>query len=173
MSRSAAVSFYPLCWTFGGEPSSALTPPPPILPVRPAATHSFGVILFEVLLRKLMLVDEIKNDPRKDAQAYAERVAKGYRPEIPRTWPANLVELIAACWAQVGPRPGGSGKHSASWFDGSWTFSPDASLSRLVPQDPMVRPNFTAVLDVLKEINDAGTIGKLDLTFWSKGSNYI
>lgn len=29
---------------------------------------SFGVILFEVLNRKLMLVDEIKNDPRKDAQ---------------------------------------------------------------------------------------------------------
>ena len=29
---------------------------------------SFGVILFEVLNRKLMLVDEIKTDPRKDAQ---------------------------------------------------------------------------------------------------------
>ena len=62
---------------------------------------SFGVILFEVLNRKLMLVDEIKNDPRKDAQAYAERVAKGFRPEIPRNWPAELVQLISSCWAQV------------------------------------------------------------------------
>ena len=48
-----------------------------------------------------MLVDEIKNDPRKDAQAYAERVAGGFRPEIPRNWPAELVELISSCWAQV------------------------------------------------------------------------
>uniref|UniRef100_A0A7S0RF21 Protein kinase domain-containing protein n=1 Tax=Chlamydomonas leiostraca TaxID=1034604 RepID=A0A7S0RF21_9CHLO len=61
---------------------------------------SFGVILFEVLNRKLMLVDEIKNDPRKDAQAYAERVARGFRPEIPRRWPEDLTELITACWAQ-------------------------------------------------------------------------
>ncbi|KAJ9514444.1 hypothetical protein QJQ45_016183 [Haematococcus lacustris] len=61
---------------------------------------SFGVILFEVLNRKLMLVDEIKNDPRKDAQAYAERVARGFRPEVPRTWPETLVDLITACWAQ-------------------------------------------------------------------------
>lgn len=62
---------------------------------------SFGVIMFEVLNRKLMLVDEIKNDPRKDAQAYAERVAGGFRPEIPRRWPEQLKELISACWAQV------------------------------------------------------------------------
>lgn len=62
---------------------------------------SFGVILFEVLNRKLMLVDEIKNDPRKDAQAYAERVARGFRPEIPKRWPEQLVELIQCCWAQV------------------------------------------------------------------------
>ncbi|MEW5302263.1 MAG: hypothetical protein WDW36_005065 [Sanguina aurantia] len=61
---------------------------------------SFGVIMFELLNRKLMLVDEIKNDPRKDAQAYAERVAGGFRPEIPRRWPEQLRELIAACWAQ-------------------------------------------------------------------------
>ena len=67
----------------------------------PLPCYSFGVILFEVLNRKLMLVDEIKNDPRKDAQAYAERVAGGFRPEIPRNWPAELVELISSCWAQV------------------------------------------------------------------------
>ena len=59
------------------------------------------MILFEVLNRKLMLVDEIKNDPRKDAQAYAERVARGFRPEIPRKWPTELAELISSCWAQV------------------------------------------------------------------------
>jgi mitogen-activated protein kinase kinase kinase 7 len=61
---------------------------------------SFGVILFEVLNRKLMLVDEIKNDPRRDAQAYAERVARGFRPDIPPHWPTPLRELIAACWSQ-------------------------------------------------------------------------
>ena len=34
------------------------------------------------------------------AQAYAERVARGFRPEIPRHWPEPLVELITSCWAQ-------------------------------------------------------------------------
>lgn len=48
-----------------------------------------------------MLVDEIKDDPRKDAQDYAERVARGFRPEIPWRWPSQLVELIQACWHQV------------------------------------------------------------------------
>lgn len=75
-------------------------------PLTQSPTHChlprrFGVILFEVLNRKLMLVDEIKDDPRKDAQDYAERVARGFRPEIPWRWPSQLVELIQACWHQV------------------------------------------------------------------------
>jgi hypothetical protein len=63
--------------------------------------HTFAS---QVLNRKLMLVDEIKNDPRKDAQAYAERVARGFRPEIPKHWPPQLVELISSSWAQVSCR---------------------------------------------------------------------
>jgi len=100
---------------------------------------SFGVILFEVLNRKLMLVDEIKSDPRKDAQAYAARVARGFRPDIPRHWPPQLADLIRACWAQ----------------------------------DPHVRPNFTAVLDVLHEINASAQVAKLDVAYWSRGSIFI
>ena len=89
------------------------------LPSSPPPLRSFGVILFEVLNRKLMLVDEIKNDPRKDAQAYAERVARGFRPEIPRKWPTELAELISSCWAQVcgegqGSR-GGSRRGERKW----------------------------------------------------------
>ncbi len=34
-------------------------------------------------------------------QAYAERVARGFRPEIPKRWPDTLRELISMCWAQV------------------------------------------------------------------------
>eukprot|EP00201_Polytomella_parva_P005712 CAMPEP_0175080042 /NCGR_PEP_ID=MMETSP0052_2-20121109/25243_1 /TAXON_ID=51329 ORGANISM="Polytomella parva, Strain SAG 63-3" /NCGR_SAMPLE_ID=MMETSP0052_2 /ASSEMBLY_ACC=CAM_ASM_000194 /LENGTH=850 /DNA_ID=CAMNT_0016350609 /DNA_START=39 /DNA_END=2591 /DNA_ORIENTATION=- len=100
---------------------------------------SFGVIMFEVLNRKLMLVDEIKNDPRKDAQAYAERVAKGHRPDVPRWWPEPLRGLITACWAQ----------------------------------DPLVRPNFVAVLDCLQEIQAADIIGKLDVMYWSRDNVFI
>eukprot|EP00798_Chlamydomonas_sp_ICE-L_P012532 gene12532-15748_t len=100
---------------------------------------SFGVILFEVLHRKLMLVDEIKNDPRKDAQAYAERVARGFRPTIPKHWPKELVEIIQATWAQ----------------------------------DPHMRPNFTAVLDVLREIEASNLVAKLDIVYWGKDSAFI
>jgi serine/threonine protein kinase len=45
---------------------------------------SFGVILFEVLNRKLMLVDEIKNDPRKDAQVMANVIS-----DLPEDWVAG------------------------------------------------------------------------------------
>ncbi|GLC50565.1 hypothetical protein PLESTB_000393900 [Pleodorina starrii] len=99
---------------------------------------SFGVILFEVLNRKLMLVDEIKNDPRKDAQAYAERVARGFRPEIPRRWPDQLRELITMCWAQ----------------------------------DPHLRPNFTAVVDMLEEVVNSGCVSKLDIMYWSRPGGF-
>jgi hypothetical protein len=54
----------------------------------------------QVLCRKLMLIDEIKSDPKKDARAYAERVAAGFRPEVPRRWPHALRSLITSCWAQ-------------------------------------------------------------------------
>ncbi|KAG2493506.1 hypothetical protein HYH03_008322 [Edaphochlamys debaryana] len=99
---------------------------------------SFGVILFEVLNRKLMLVDEIKNDPRKDAQAYAERVARGFRPEIPKRWPDELRELISMCWAQ----------------------------------DPHLRPNFTAVVDMLEEVVNSGCVSKLDIMYWSRPGGF-
>lgn len=99
---------------------------------------SFGVILFEVLNRKLMLVDEIKNDPRKDAQAYAERVARGFRPEIPRRWPEPLRDVISACWAQ----------------------------------DPHMRPNFTAVVDIMEELQESGVIPQLDVLYWSGAGGY-
>lgn len=62
---------------------------------------SFGMVLFEVLSRKLLLLDEIKEDPRREARAYAERVARGFRPVLPRSWPPALRELLTACWAQV------------------------------------------------------------------------
>ncbi len=38
--------------------------------------------------------------PLTPLQAYGERVARGFRPEIPKFWPEELQELIAACWAQ-------------------------------------------------------------------------
>lgn len=100
---------------------------------------SFGVILYEVLHRKLMLLDEIKNDPRKEAREYAEKVARGFRPDIPKHWPDNLRELIASCWAQ----------------------------------DPHLRPNFTAVLDVIQELYASGIIARLDTVYWRNGCAFI
>jgi hypothetical protein len=60
-------------------------PPPSPFTAFPLARapRSFGVILFEVLNRKLMLVDEIKNDPRKDAEVRGKEGAESSktRPE--------------------------------------------------------------------------------------------
>lgn len=40
-------------------------------------------------------------------------------------------------------------------------------------QDPHMRPNFTAVVDMMRELRDSGCVGKLDTFYWSKGSAYV
>lgn len=41
------------------------------------------------------------------------------------------------------------------------------------PQDPHMRPNFVAVVDALKEIEGAGSVGRLDAQYWSRGNAFI
>lgn len=76
---------------------------------------AFGVMLFELLSRSLIIVTSDAGDythhstgsigssawdegPRA-LLAYAQRVAGGYRPPMLRHWPPAVVELITACWA--------------------------------------------------------------------------
>ena len=40
-------------------------------------------------------------------------------------------------------------------------------------QDAHIRPNFTAIVDVLKELDATGQVPKLDIGYFSSGSVYI
>lgn len=52
----------------------------------------------------------------QEIEAYAERVAGGYRPPLPERWPQQLRSLVAACWAQDPVRRGaGDHGHNNSW----------------------------------------------------------
>lgn len=42
-----------------------------------------------------------------------------------------------------------------------------------VIQDAHLRPNFTAVVDILKELENSGLVAKLDVQYWQKGSAFI
>jgi hypothetical protein len=82
------------------------TPTPSNSPPPPKDTFSFAVVMFEVFSRRLLLSDQAAAAPgpggaREVARAWARRVARGHRPELPAAWPGELRELIADCWAQV------------------------------------------------------------------------
>ncbi|KIZ00352.1 hypothetical protein MNEG_7606 [Monoraphidium neglectum] len=91
-----------------------------------ADVFAFGVLLYEMLSRRLVTW----NDDSEQAQAYersvrggrinvkkhgdeslqllayAERVADGYRPQLPSHWPEDVTKLVDSCWAaDPGERP--------------------------------------------------------------------
>ena len=77
-------------------------------------TFSFGVVLYEVLARTVVLGVSPRGLPavqqaqhfaagKLAAQMWACQVAAGARPMLPALWPQPLVQLVEACWHQVGP----------------------------------------------------------------------
>lgn len=73
----------------------------------PPDTFSFAVVMYEVFSRRLLLSEQAAHAPsasdaRRVAREWAQRVAQGHRPVMPPSWPEELRDLIADCWAQVG-----------------------------------------------------------------------
>lgn len=59
---------------------------------------SFGVMMYELLSQKNLTVKYgLLNEPGT-LSGYAERVAKGFREEIPIDWPDFIKCLISDCW---------------------------------------------------------------------------
>ncbi|KIZ01803.1 hypothetical protein MNEG_6160 [Monoraphidium neglectum] len=77
-----------------------------------ADTFSFGVVMYEVFSRHMLLSEHAAHaspggaggigaaDPRAIARDWAVRVAHGHRPVLPAGWPEGLRDLIDCCWAQ-------------------------------------------------------------------------
>ena len=71
-------------------------------PSAPCRLHSpcarrFGVILYELLHRKMLLADIMYLGGADDAQAHAHKVAAGYRPPISEALPQGLRQLVKEC----------------------------------------------------------------------------
>jgi hypothetical protein len=76
------------------------------LPVSQVDIFAFGCMLYELVARVLLLFTETAANSPDDCQAYAAKVAEGYRPKRPKTFPADVWEVVEACWAQQpGMRP--------------------------------------------------------------------
>lgn len=50
--------------------------------------------------------------------------------------------------------------------------APTTPTARPAPQDPHLRPNFTAVVDMLDEIVASGCVAKLDIMYWSRPGGF-
>lgn len=61
---------------------------------------SFGVILFELLHRKLVVAELMYLGDAADAEEHAHKVAAGYRQPISAGLPQALQQLVRECWAQ-------------------------------------------------------------------------
>lgn len=64
-----------------------------------ADVFSFAVVMFELFSRTVLALNHGVGTDSKQSEAYAERVAKGYRPKSTTTIFPPVMELIEACWA--------------------------------------------------------------------------
>jgi hypothetical protein len=60
---------------------------------------SLGVILYELFSRSLLLYTHTPANTPADSEAYAARVARGFRPKQPKSFPAGVWRVVERCWA--------------------------------------------------------------------------
>eukprot|EP00775_Hariotina_reticulata_P003899 gene3899-4153_t len=89
-----------------GQTGSSLYIAPEVFHGQPynekADVFSFGVVLYELMARCLIMFTELptcSSDPAI-ADHYAAKVSQGYRPKQPKKMPSAVWEVIAACWHQ-------------------------------------------------------------------------
>ncbi|GAX73165.1 hypothetical protein CEUSTIGMA_g618.t1 [Chlamydomonas eustigma] len=103
--KHAVSTRYEVAFQMTGETGSAMSPE--VFRHQPnnekADVYSFGVMLYEVFARNMLVTTPAGNDP----DGYAARVAEGHRPEKPIKMDPDLFALIKWCWRQdPNERPG-------------------------------------------------------------------
>ncbi|GLC39889.1 hypothetical protein PLESTB_000671600 [Pleodorina starrii] len=95
-------------WRLTGQTGSCMYMAPEVYRNMPynekVDVFSFGVLMYEVFSRQLMLVSalnlrELRLRGLDTPEGYAQTVAEGYRPPKPLAMPEPLYELMSACWA--------------------------------------------------------------------------
>ncbi|WIA16106.1 hypothetical protein OEZ85_012827 [Tetradesmus obliquus] len=64
-----------------------------------ADVFSFGVMMYEVMHRYIMLSAVSVNGTYEELEQYAARVAAGYRPPLHDTMPTSITSVIEDCWS--------------------------------------------------------------------------
>jgi mitogen-activated protein kinase kinase kinase 7 len=67
-----------------------------------ADVFSFGIMMYEILQRYIMLSAVAVRGTYEELEAYCARVADGYRPPLHAKWPPSIVKLIQVCPARKG-----------------------------------------------------------------------
>ena len=81
-----------------------------------ADVFSLGTVLWELLSRQTVgaaVLAGATGDLARVAELYAHRVARGFRPPLPKTWPEEVRALVTDCWdarPAARPRAGEVGK---------------------------------------------------------------
>ena len=74
-----------------------------------ADVFSLGTVLWELLSRQTVgaaVLAGATGDLARVAELYAHRVARGFRPPLPRSWPEEVRALVTDCWdARPAARP--------------------------------------------------------------------
>ena len=74
-----------------------------------ADVFSLGTVIWELLSRKTVgtaVMAGATGDLARVAELYAHRVARGFRPPLPRSWPEEVRKLVTDCWdARPASRP--------------------------------------------------------------------
>lgn len=74
-----------------------------------ADVFSLGTVIWELLSRKTVgaaVLASATGDLARVAELYAHRVARGFRPPLPRSWPEEIRNLVTDCWdARPAARP--------------------------------------------------------------------
>lgn len=63
-----------------------------------ADIYSYGIILYELFTRAVLIATETAMDSPQECTVFAEKVLNGYRPRIPTMVPDGISDLIARCW---------------------------------------------------------------------------
>ncbi|GMH38598.1 hypothetical protein BSKO_06482 [Bryopsis sp. KO-2023] len=64
-----------------------------------ADVFSFGVIMYEIFSRNLLVVSETDMESPIESKLYADKVSKGFRPKMPENLPIEVKELVQQCTA--------------------------------------------------------------------------
>lgn len=99
--REEATTF----WKMTGKTGAYCYMSPEVLHGKPynerVDVFSFGVVLYEVIAKRLLVADYMNTDKWDESETHAERVAAGWRPPFPMHMPESIRKLVDKCWAGI------------------------------------------------------------------------